>query len=287
MHYLGSDIRGKSPDELAYGKKAGAEIVGSYDAIRWVPEATVIPPGIDLERVKPAPPSQRRRPVVVHAPSSRRRKGTDHVVARMRRARRRAADRRGTAPRRGARALPRRGHRRRPAARRLVRRLRYRVHGARQAGRDVPPRGGDRANRDGVRRPRCRSSTPRPPRSRSGWPSSWRSGRTAGEIGRASRAYAERVHDLERVTDQLLDVYASSRAGPRPHATIAVPPPQPADLPAALPMGTTSSRPGCRRSRGSARPGARRSRGWPRSSAGSADTPPSTGSVDSSRGSSR
>jgi len=37
MHYLGSDIRGKSPDDLAFGKKAGAEIVGSYDAIRWVP----------------------------------------------------------------------------------------------------------------------------------------------------------------------------------------------------------------------------------------------------------
>ena len=81
MHYLGSDIRGKTPEELAYGKKAGAEIVGSYDAIRWVPEATVIPPGIDLAAVTPAPPSGRRRPVVVHAPSSRRRKGTDHVVA--------------------------------------------------------------------------------------------------------------------------------------------------------------------------------------------------------------
>ena len=80
MHYLGSDIRGKPPEELAYGKKAGAEIVGSYDAIRWVPEATVIPPGIDLAAVTPSPPSGRRRPVVVHAPSSRRRKGTDHVL---------------------------------------------------------------------------------------------------------------------------------------------------------------------------------------------------------------
>ena len=80
MHYLGSDIRGKPPEELAYGKKAGAEIVGSYDAIRWVPEATVIPPGIDLTAVTPSPPSGRRRPMVVHAPSSRRRKGTDHVL---------------------------------------------------------------------------------------------------------------------------------------------------------------------------------------------------------------
>src|SRR5262245_47217825 len=63
MHYLGSDIRGKTPGGLGYGKKAGAEIVGSYDAIRWVPEATVIPPGIDLSAVTPVPPSARRRPV--------------------------------------------------------------------------------------------------------------------------------------------------------------------------------------------------------------------------------
>jgi O-antigen/teichoic acid export membrane protein len=80
MHYLGSDIRGKTPEELAYGKKAGAEIVGSYDAIRWVPEATMIPPGVDLAAITPVPPSRRHRPIVVHAPSSRRRKGTDHVL---------------------------------------------------------------------------------------------------------------------------------------------------------------------------------------------------------------
>jgi glycosyltransferase involved in cell wall biosynthesis len=81
MHYLGSDIRGKTPEQLAYGKRANAEIVGSYDAIRWVPEAEVIPPGVDLERIAPAPPSGRSRPVIVHAPSSRRRKGTEAVIA--------------------------------------------------------------------------------------------------------------------------------------------------------------------------------------------------------------
>ena len=81
MHYLGSDIRGKTPAQLAYGKKADAEIIGSYDAIRWVPEAEVIPPGVDLSRIRPAPPSDRERPLVVHAPSSRRRKGTEHVLA--------------------------------------------------------------------------------------------------------------------------------------------------------------------------------------------------------------
>ena len=81
MHYLGSDIRGKTPEQLAYGKKAGAEIVGSYDAIRWVPEAEVLPPGIDVSQIAPSPPSDRTRPVILHAPSSRRRKGTEHVIA--------------------------------------------------------------------------------------------------------------------------------------------------------------------------------------------------------------
>jgi glycosyltransferase involved in cell wall biosynthesis len=81
MHYLGSDIRGKTPQQLAFGKKAGAEIVGSYDAIRWVPEAEFVPPGIDVRSIVPAPPSDRSRPVILHAPSSRRRKGTEHVIA--------------------------------------------------------------------------------------------------------------------------------------------------------------------------------------------------------------
>jgi glycosyltransferase involved in cell wall biosynthesis len=81
IHFLGSDIRGKSPEELAFGRRAGAQIVGSYDALQWVPEAVVVPPGVDLAAFRPGPPSDRRRPVVVHAPSSRRRKGTEHVIA--------------------------------------------------------------------------------------------------------------------------------------------------------------------------------------------------------------
>jgi hypothetical protein len=80
MHYLGSDIRGKTPDELAFGRKAGAEIVGSYDAIRWVPHAEFVPPGIDVAAIEPSPPGDRARPVILHAPSSRRRKGTEHVL---------------------------------------------------------------------------------------------------------------------------------------------------------------------------------------------------------------
>jgi glycosyltransferase involved in cell wall biosynthesis len=81
MHFLGSDIRGKPAQELAWAAKAGARIVGSYDAIRWVPDAEVVPPGIDLREYTPAPPTDNPRPVVVHAPSSRRRKGTEHVIA--------------------------------------------------------------------------------------------------------------------------------------------------------------------------------------------------------------
>jgi glycosyltransferase involved in cell wall biosynthesis len=82
MHFLGSDIRGRSPAELAWAKRAGARVVGSYDAIRWVPDAQVIPPAIDVRAIEPAPqPADRERVLVLHAPSSRPRKGTEHVVA--------------------------------------------------------------------------------------------------------------------------------------------------------------------------------------------------------------
>ena len=81
MHFLGSDIRGRAPEELAWARQAGAVIVGSYDAIRWVPNAYVVPPGIDAASIEPAPPRAEGRPVVLHAPSSRARKGTDEVVA--------------------------------------------------------------------------------------------------------------------------------------------------------------------------------------------------------------
>jgi len=80
-HFLGSDIRGKPPAELAYGRRADAQVVGSYDAARWVPEAEVVPPGLELAGYAPVPPSDRARPVVVHAPSNRARKGTEHVIA--------------------------------------------------------------------------------------------------------------------------------------------------------------------------------------------------------------
>jgi glycosyltransferase involved in cell wall biosynthesis len=81
FHFLGSDIRRKTPEQLAYAKVADARIVGSYDAARWVPDAHVVPPGIDLARYEPTPPSGNGRVLAVHAPSNRRKKGTDLVVA--------------------------------------------------------------------------------------------------------------------------------------------------------------------------------------------------------------
>jgi Glycosyl transferases group 1 len=80
-HFLGSDIRGRTPAELAYGRRADAQIVGSFDALRWVPAAEMIPPGLDLRPFTPVPPSDRRRPLVVHAPSNRSKKGTEDVIA--------------------------------------------------------------------------------------------------------------------------------------------------------------------------------------------------------------
>ena len=81
LHFMGSDIRGRSPTELLYAGSADARIVGSYDAIRWVTDALVVPPGVDLHDFRPVPAVERERPIVVHAPSNRLRKGTEHVIA--------------------------------------------------------------------------------------------------------------------------------------------------------------------------------------------------------------
>jgi glycosyltransferase involved in cell wall biosynthesis len=81
FHFVGSDIRGKSPEELAYGRRADTQIVGSYDAARWVPEAEVVPPGIDLRGIEPAPPRAEGPLRVAHAALSRSRKGTELIIA--------------------------------------------------------------------------------------------------------------------------------------------------------------------------------------------------------------
>ena len=207
FHYLGSDIRGRSPAELAFGKRAQAQIVGSYDAIRWVPEAEVIPPGIDLRRIDPAPPSDRARPLIVHAPSSRRRKGTEHVVAAVEGLdadlelveglhhdeafeRYRAADIVVDQLNAGwygifaieAMALGK------PVVTFLHDEAVRRSEEA--FGVEVPLVGATKETLRERLRPLVDSAEER------------------RRIGAASRAYVERVHDLERVTDRLLDVYA-------------------------------------------------------------------------------
>jgi glycosyltransferase involved in cell wall biosynthesis len=80
-HFVGSDIRGKTPEQLAYARAADARVVGSFDAIRWVPDADVIPPGVDLRRYTPSPGRGEERPLIVHAPSRKASKGTEYVEA--------------------------------------------------------------------------------------------------------------------------------------------------------------------------------------------------------------
>ncbi len=81
FHFLGADIRDRPKEQLAYGLKADARVVGSYAALRFMPfDAEVLPPGIDLSRYQPVPPVERERVRIVHAPSSLEKKGTQWVV---------------------------------------------------------------------------------------------------------------------------------------------------------------------------------------------------------------
>jgi glycosyltransferase involved in cell wall biosynthesis len=81
FHFLGADIRERPREELMYGLKADARVVGSYAALNFLPyEAEVIPPGIDLSRYEAVPAVERERVRVVHAPSNLEKKGTDYVI---------------------------------------------------------------------------------------------------------------------------------------------------------------------------------------------------------------
>jgi len=207
LHYLGSDIRGKSPDELAYGRKADAQIVGSYDAIRWVPEAEVIPPGVDLARIEPAPSSDRPRPLIVHAPSSRRRKGTDAVVA--------ACEGLDADLELVEGLHHEEAFERYRAADIVVDQLNAGWYGlfaieAMALGKPVVTF----LHEDAVRRTEEAFATRVPIVSATAETLRERltplvaSPAERRRVGAASRAYAEHVHDLERVTDRLLDLYA-------------------------------------------------------------------------------
>jgi glycosyltransferase involved in cell wall biosynthesis len=207
FHFLGSDIRGKSPEQLAYAGRADARIVGSFDAIHWVPDAEVIPPGVELTKLQAVPPPRDDEPVFVHAPSSRARKGTEHFV--------RACEELGVeleiveglhhdeARRRYERAdvvldqlnagwygmlaieamalgKPVVTFLRDEATRRTEEAF----------GTDVPIVRADKDDLVATLRPLAESAAER------------------RRIGAASRAYVERVHDIERVADRLLALYA-------------------------------------------------------------------------------
>jgi glycosyltransferase involved in cell wall biosynthesis len=208
MHFLGTDIRGKPPDELSVADMADAAVVGSYDALRWVPHADVLPPGIDVAAIDPVPPADRHSPVVLHAPSSRRRKGTEHVLA-------------------ACAGLD--------VELRLVEGLRHSEAFALYRDADIVV---DQLNSgwygllaiecmalgkpvvghirdDGAARTRealgidvpiveasAETLRERLASLAAAGPGEWR------RVGAASRAYAEQVHDVERITDRLLDLYA-------------------------------------------------------------------------------
>jgi glycosyltransferase involved in cell wall biosynthesis len=208
MHFLGSDIRGKPPSELEWAQRAGARVVGSYDAVRWVPDAVVIPPGIDVRAIEPAlPPLERERPVVLHAPSSRSRKGTEHVVA--------ACERLGVDLEIVEGLDHREAFERYRNADVIVDQLNAGWYGVfaieamalgkpvvtflheeavrrtqEAFGIAVPIVGATKETLADVLRPLVESSAER------------------RRVGEASRAYAEEVHDLERMTDRLLALYA-------------------------------------------------------------------------------
>jgi glycosyltransferase involved in cell wall biosynthesis len=81
FHFLGADIRDRPKEQLAYGLKADARVVGSYAALRFIPfDAEVLPPGIELSRYEPVPPVDRERVRIVHAPSNLEKKGTQWVI---------------------------------------------------------------------------------------------------------------------------------------------------------------------------------------------------------------
>jgi glycosyltransferase involved in cell wall biosynthesis len=81
FHFLGADIRERPKEQLMYGLKADARVVGSFAALRFIPyEAEVLPPGIDLSQYAPVPPVERERVRIVHAPSNLDKKGTQYVV---------------------------------------------------------------------------------------------------------------------------------------------------------------------------------------------------------------
>ena len=210
MHFLGSDIRGRPAKELAWAGRAGARVVGSYDAIRWVPDAVVIPPGIDVRGIEVSPPTARERPVVLHAPSSRSRKGTEFVVA--------ACAELGVDLEIVEGLDHREAFERYRRADIVVDQLNAGWYGvfaieAMALGKPVVTF----LHEEAAARTKAAFGMPVPivSATKETLVDSMRplveSAAARAEVGAASRAYAEHVHDLERMTDRLLALYAGLR----------------------------------------------------------------------------
>jgi hypothetical protein len=75
FHFLGADIRERPKEELMYGLKANARVVGSFAALNFIPyDAEVLPPGIDLAGYEPVPAVERSASASSMPPRTRRRR---------------------------------------------------------------------------------------------------------------------------------------------------------------------------------------------------------------------
>ncbi len=208
FHFLGADIRDHPKERLTYGLKADARVVGSYAALRFIPfEAEVLPPGIDLSRYDPVPPVERERVRIVHAPSHLEKKGTASVIE-------------------ACKQLPvdldvvhgvlnEDALERYKQADIVVDQLLRDWHGvfsieAMALGKPVVTSLDEDAVRQteeayGVKVPIVRATKDDLVEKLRALVGSFEERKRLGEAG---RAYVERVHDIERMTDHLLDIYA-------------------------------------------------------------------------------
>jgi glycosyltransferase involved in cell wall biosynthesis len=208
FHFLGADIRDRPKEQLTYGLKADAQVVGSYAALRFIPfDAEVLPPGIELSRYEPVPPVERERVRIVHAPSNLEKKGTQWVID-------------------ACKELPvdldvvhgvlnEQALERYKQADIVVDQLLRDWHGvfsieAMALGKPVVTSLDEDAVRQteeafGLEVPIVRATKDDLAEKLRALVESFEERKRLGEAGRAS---VERVHDVERMTDQLLDIYA-------------------------------------------------------------------------------
>ena len=208
FHFLGADIRDHPKEELAYGLKADARVVGSYAALRFIPfEAEVLPPGIELSRYEPVPPVERERVRIVHAPSHLEKKGTEWVVE--------ACEQLPVDLDVVHGVLNEQALERYKQADIVVDQLLRDWHGvfsieAMALGKPVVTSLDENAVRQteeayGIKVPIVRATKDDLVEKLRPIVESFEDRKRLGEAG---RAYVERVHDIERMTDHLLDIYA-------------------------------------------------------------------------------